>query len=355
MGLLTGINNNRYSQHTSDQFVGNGVATTFTLTKTPISTSSLIVTIDGVKQHSNTFTLSGSQIIFSEVIPTGSAIEVTTLSSVGVANVTPDNSVTSAKIVDANVTTIKIADANVTTAKIADAAVTEPKFSGFFLNNPGVQSGVNFNTTTPNSIGYVTGPYTNDPSYLDRSGMLMHLSSSGHGTDAANSRDIQLLGLDTDGGGLYFRAKQGTSGWANWNKITNDVAWKEGPTSYNTTYKNNWWRGDGRGECLDATSDSGGIYIRESGFYYILAYQRITTAGGMIGIGVNGDRAVIESRVGNLWGHDHSGDGASEWSQSICVGNLQAGWLITSGPPSNGSVGYASAGHTGGLIMWRMS
>jgi hypothetical protein len=183
----------------------------------------------------------------------------------------------------------------------------------------------------------------------------MHLSSSGHGTDAANSRDMQLLGLDTDGGGLYFRAKQGADGWKNWNKITNDIAWKEGPSSYNSAYKNNWWRGDGRGESLDATSDSTGIYIRETGWYYCMAYQRISGAGGMIGIGVNGDRSAIEGRTGNLWGHDHSGDGAGEWSQSLCIGYLPAGWLITSGPPSNANAAFGSSGYAGGLIIWRAS
>lgn len=355
MALLTGKDAPRYSQYTADQFTGTGSQTTYNLSRTPPSPSSLIVTIDGVKQHSITYSVSSNQIIFTEAPPSGTSIEVVHIGTQGQTIAPTDNSVSTPKIIDSAVTTIKLADSAVTPEKLSGAAVTENKYAGFFINNPGIQYNVDFNNTTPNSISYVNSPYTNDPSYLDRSGILIHLSSSGRGTDLTNSRDIQLLGMDTEGSGLYFRAKQGSSGWKNWNKLTNDVAWKEGPTSYNNPYKNNWWRGDGRGESLDATSDGTGIYIRESGFYYILAYQRITGVGGMIGIGVNGDRSVIESRVGNLWGHDHSGDASSEWSQSIVVGNLQAGWLITSGPPSNGNVGYASAGHTGGLIMWRLS
>lgn len=107
MGLLTGIKNNRYSQHTSDQYVGDGVTTIYTMSRGAISTSSLLVIVDGVKQHANTYTLNGTQLIFSEAPPNGVAIEVTTLSTPGVANVTPDGSVTSAKIVNGAINAAK--------------------------------------------------------------------------------------------------------------------------------------------------------------------------------------------------------------------------------------------------------
>ena len=113
MGLLTGINNQRYSNYTTDLFNGNGSTTTYTLSKAPLSAAALIVTIDGVKQHSITYTVSDVQLVFSEAPPSGSSIEVIALGTAGVANITPDASVTTVKIVDKNVTSGKLED-NVT-------------------------------------------------------------------------------------------------------------------------------------------------------------------------------------------------------------------------------------------------
>ena len=49
------------------------------------------------------------------------------LYSAGSGSIPPDDSITTAKIVDANVTTAKIANSNITTAKIADDAITVDK------------------------------------------------------------------------------------------------------------------------------------------------------------------------------------------------------------------------------------
>lgn len=55
----------------------------------------------------------------------------------GSGSIPPDDTITTAKIVDANVTTAKIADSNITTAKIADDAVTADKLK------PAIAFGVN--------------------------------------------------------------------------------------------------------------------------------------------------------------------------------------------------------------------
>jgi hypothetical protein len=98
MGLLSGANSNKYSTYISEQFTGNGSQVSFTLSKTPISSASLIVTVDGVKQLSNSYTVGGNQIVFSEAPPSGSLIEVVALGLQGVANVPVDGSVTAAKL-----------------------------------------------------------------------------------------------------------------------------------------------------------------------------------------------------------------------------------------------------------------
>jgi len=243
---------------------------------------------------------------------------------------------------------------------ISSGSITEDQFAGHFLTGyTTTQSSFNFNNSTPNSIAYVSGPYTNDPSFNDRDGMLLHISSDSHGRDSSESRDLQFFGADTDGGGLYYRPKQGATGWHGWTALQNAFAYKEAPTSFAASYKNNWGNGGGRGEALDATSSGQGIYIRESGYYFAQMYQRISGANGMIGLSINGDRTALESRSDNIWGHDHSGDGAGEWSQSFCVGYFEAGWLISGGPPSgsqgSASYGASTTGYNGGIIIWRLS
>lgn len=113
MALLSGQNAPRFSQYTADQFTGNGTTTTFNLTRTPPTAASMLVSIDGVKQHSTTYVVSGGQIVFSEAPPSGSAIECISIGSQGVSLVPSDASVVTSKIVAKNVTSDKLED-NVT-------------------------------------------------------------------------------------------------------------------------------------------------------------------------------------------------------------------------------------------------
>jgi hypothetical protein len=54
-----------------DQFSGNGATTAFTLTYAPASTTSIIVSISGVVQNPNTYSVSGTTITFTPAPPTG--------------------------------------------------------------------------------------------------------------------------------------------------------------------------------------------------------------------------------------------------------------------------------------------
>lgn len=131
MPLLTGQNATKYSQYTADQFTGNGTTTIFSLSRTPPTPASIIVTIDGIKQHSSTYAIGSNQIIFTEAPPNGSAIECTSIGNQGIAYDVTDGSVTTQKLAGASVTTVKIADSNITTAKIADGALTAAKIDNF--------------------------------------------------------------------------------------------------------------------------------------------------------------------------------------------------------------------------------
>lgn len=63
---------------TVDNFTGNGVQTTFTLSTTPTSINQTIINYNGAFQLRNAYTLSGANVVFSEAPANGSYIEVTT-------------------------------------------------------------------------------------------------------------------------------------------------------------------------------------------------------------------------------------------------------------------------------------
>lgn len=117
MPLLTGSTPQRFSQYTADQFVGTGAQTSFTLSKTPPTATSVIVSINGVKQHSNTFSVNGNILLFTEAPVGGDVIECTHLGTQGVS--------------------LAFDNLSVTTDKIAPGAVTAPKMDVGSLNGTG--------------------------------------------------------------------------------------------------------------------------------------------------------------------------------------------------------------------------
>ena len=98
MSLLSGSNTNRYAQFPSDLLTGDGTTVAFTLSRAPASPSSLLVTVDGVKQHSNTYTTGGSQVIFTEAPPLASTIEVVHLGAQAIVQTVSDSSITASKM-----------------------------------------------------------------------------------------------------------------------------------------------------------------------------------------------------------------------------------------------------------------
>lgn len=65
-------------------FSGDGVTTAFPLDRAVVDSTSLAVTIDGIKQHTGSYTASGTALAFSEAPPAGSNnIEVTFIGFVG--------------------------------------------------------------------------------------------------------------------------------------------------------------------------------------------------------------------------------------------------------------------------------
>lgn len=75
-----------------DQFSGNGSTTAFTLSYAPAGTTSIIVSISGVVQNPNTYSVSGTTLTFTPAPPTGTNnIAVLYLGLPVVATLTPGN------------------------------------------------------------------------------------------------------------------------------------------------------------------------------------------------------------------------------------------------------------------------
>jgi len=72
---IIGINDAAFT-HTPDNFIGDGSTISFTLTVAPLNENWTQVFINGVYQFKNTYSVSGSSLIFSEAPPVNSKIEV---------------------------------------------------------------------------------------------------------------------------------------------------------------------------------------------------------------------------------------------------------------------------------------
>ncbi len=155
----------------------SGTTTALTLSAEAGSEQNITVTFDGVTQHHNQFSLSGTTLTFTEAIPLGvDSVEVKLGSSLGIG--TPsDGTVTEAKIDAGAVTEAKIATSAVTVTKIADDAITLAKMAG----------GTDGNLITYDASG--------DPAYVATGTVGQVLTSGGAGVaptmqDAAGGREL---------------------------------------------------------------------------------------------------------------------------------------------------------------------
>ena len=95
----------------------------------PASAQALLISVDGVIQASDSYTVSGSTITFGVSMPSTSTMDTIIHLGTGLITTPDDATVTTNKVVDNAITTAKILDSNITTAKIADDAVTNAKIA----------------------------------------------------------------------------------------------------------------------------------------------------------------------------------------------------------------------------------
>jgi len=121
-----------------DSFNGDNSTVNFTLREAPVATSSILVFVGGIRQHTDTYSLSGTTLTFSEAPPTGTNnIQVLFLGLGASPHIPSDfsvstikiqtNAITGDKIAPTTITGNLLASATITGDKIASAAVTGDK------------------------------------------------------------------------------------------------------------------------------------------------------------------------------------------------------------------------------------
>lgn len=107
-----------------DTFNGDGGTLNFTLREAPVSVSSILVFVGGVRQATDTYTLSGATLSFTEAPPTGTNNIQVLFLGLGASPLVPsDLSVSTIKIQDGAITAAKLAANSVTTNTLANDAV----------------------------------------------------------------------------------------------------------------------------------------------------------------------------------------------------------------------------------------
>tara|TARA_R110000824_G_scaffold13204_3_gene57469 strand:+ start:1070 stop:1900 length:831 start_codon:yes stop_codon:yes gene_type:complete len=95
---------------TTDNYTGDGVITSFTLSIDPSVRQNTFVYIDGVYQQKDTYTTSGTTLTFSTAPFSGASIEVMSMTATNsIINTVSDNAITTPKIADFAVTSAKLA------------------------------------------------------------------------------------------------------------------------------------------------------------------------------------------------------------------------------------------------------
>ena len=118
-----------------DSFNGDNSTVNFTLREAPVTTSSILVFVGGIRQHTDTYSLSSTTLTFSEAPPTGTNnIQVLFLGLGASPHIPSDFSVSTVKIQTSAITGDKIAVGQITSNLIASAAVTGDKIGLTAIN-----------------------------------------------------------------------------------------------------------------------------------------------------------------------------------------------------------------------------
>jgi|DEB0MinimDraft_6_1074348.scaffolds.fasta_scaffold58683_3 hypothetical protein len=110
--------------------ITGSTSATHTLTWEPPNEQSIFVTINGIKQHEDAYSVSSYTLTLTSALVASDKLEVIGIIDVGVSYVLPaDDTVTAFMLQTDSVTTAKIADDAVTSAKILDGTIARADLS----------------------------------------------------------------------------------------------------------------------------------------------------------------------------------------------------------------------------------
>jgi hypothetical protein len=160
-----------------DTFNGDGATVNFTLRDAPATTSAILVFVGGIRQQTDSYTLSGTTLQFTEAPPTGTNnIQVLFLGIGTTTTVPADGTVSTIKIASQAVTGDKIALSTIGGNVISALAITGDKIGLNAINANNIVDGaiataeLAANAVTGDKIGLtainanniVVGSITND-------------------------------------------------------------------------------------------------------------------------------------------------------------------------------------------------
>jgi hypothetical protein len=309
-----------------------------------------MVTIDGVKQHSSTYSIGTNQIIFSEAPPTGTSIEAIALGVPGVAFEVPDAGVTSAKLAGDSVSTIKILDSAITTSKMANGSVTVSKYDTLSSTGTG-------GIVLP--AGTTSQRPTNPPNGSSRYNTELNCQEYYYNTfwltGDPTSTPVMPAGAASWGNNSStgLKAPLGKS-WTAVGERTSDATWVV-PAGVFYIFVKMWGAGGGGGAYggwRNGSCGGGGGYTQ--GIIPVTPGESMTYRVGQRGYSRWGaNKAYPDGGGASTGGGDNQYAGSAGGSTSIKVPSLSAEFcLFAGGGGGGGSVsGYAvnSGGAGGGL------
>ena len=110
--------------------VTSSTSATHSIGWTPPSEQTLIVTINGVKQHTNAYSFSGATLTLGAALVATDELEVIGINDIGNSLTPVDGSVSTSKLGDDSVSTAKVQDNAVTLAKMADGTQGDTLYYG---------------------------------------------------------------------------------------------------------------------------------------------------------------------------------------------------------------------------------
>ena len=190
--------------------VTSSTSATHTLSWQAANEQSLIITINGVKQQDDSYTIAGSPTIITltDALVATDKMEVIGILDIGVITIVGDNTVSTAKLGDTSVTTAKLGNTSVTTAKIANLAVDSAQIAATAVTNAKVATGIDAvkladGTVTNAELQYINTLSANAQTQIDAKPDLTDdqtWSGSQRGTMVTDNDGS----FDLDGGNNFF-------------------------------------------------------------------------------------------------------------------------------------------------------